>query len=296
MVNSPEARCSSISSSNRRSSSRPVREPRSSDSRPDCHSPVQEQPLLRREAERALVPSGIREHAELAEQLAHERGARTGHGHVVRGPRIARDGVLAAARVAARLALQLEQHEVAEPAPVELPRGAQSGDAAADDDDGHAHGAARRGHRRAVAQPMADRGALVHPAAGDARPALAARRSRSTQRRRRGDARGRVRTSPRSTRAGTRRDRTRYAMPTPDTRALPTSWSANSPVQISPGIRSRPRQTRRGVAHRGTLTDSPGPTPARSSARAPACSTGSPRRRRAACRPRTRTCAAPRRR
>src|SRR5512144_1812491 len=69
---------------------------------------VQEEPLLRCEAERALIPSGVGEDAELAEQLAHERGTWTGHGDVVCGPGVTGHGVLAAARVAPRLALHLE--------------------------------------------------------------------------------------------------------------------------------------------------------------------------------------------
>ena len=164
MVNSPEARCSAIRSPNRRSSSRPVRRVHELGLEAGLPFALREQALLRREAEGALVPSRVGEHAELAKQLAGERGSRTRHGDVVRGPRIARDRVLAAARVAARLALELEQNEVAKAATIELPRRAQSGDAATDDHDGHAHRATRCGHRYAVAQPMPDAAlSLTHP-------------------------------------------------------------------------------------------------------------------------------------
>ena len=64
---------------------------------------VDEQPLLRGEAQRAFVPFAIAKHAELFEQLAYQRFALGGHGNIVRGPRILRNFVFAPTRIAAGL-------------------------------------------------------------------------------------------------------------------------------------------------------------------------------------------------
>src|SRR4029078_5993441 len=71
---------------------------------------VNEQPLLMRQTQVALVPGAIRlQHTELGEQLAHERRALVRNRHVVRTPRVRRRFVLAGSRVAARLRAQFEQ-------------------------------------------------------------------------------------------------------------------------------------------------------------------------------------------
>ena len=105
---------------------------------------VKIQPLLRSEAQAALVPFAVLEHAQLFEQLAHQGGARVGNRHVVRGPGIRGDLVLTPARISAGLGFHFKQHEIAKAAFVQTPRRAQSGDAAADDDDGKFFGARRR--------------------------------------------------------------------------------------------------------------------------------------------------------
>src|SRR4029079_11440394 len=81
-------------------------------------SPVEEEPLLRAEAQVALFPLPVLQDAELLEQLAHVGRARPRHRHVVRGPWVLRDLVFTPPRVAARLPLHLEQDEVREAAAI----------------------------------------------------------------------------------------------------------------------------------------------------------------------------------
>jgi hypothetical protein len=208
---------------------------------------LREQALLRREAERALVPTGVGEHAQLAKQLARERGSWTRHGDVVRGPRIARHRILATTRIAPRLALELEQNEVAEAAPIELPRGAQTGDAAADDHDGHAHRATRCGRRCAIAQAVPDGGALVDPSAGDART-LSCRVQEAGARELRRDGTPAARCDATGDEEGAARG----------------SGAVVALVVAHVRITTLTRSSR-------DVTDSPAPTPARSSAPTPAC-------------------------
>ena len=135
---------------------------------PFLPSSVEIQALLRRVTEVTLLPRAVRlEHAELREQLANVHGARTGHRHVVRAPRVRARLVLAPARVAARLCAHLEQHELIEPLLLEPPRGAQAGDAAADDDDRNANDLARRRQRATIADRVAEIRLVVHERAGD---------------------------------------------------------------------------------------------------------------------------------
>ena len=83
----------------------------------------------------ALFPDAVAQHAQFFEQFAHQRGLLAGNRNVVRGPGIGGDFVFTPAGVAAGLLLHFEQHEVVEAALIEPPCGAQSGDAAADDDE-----------------------------------------------------------------------------------------------------------------------------------------------------------------
>ena len=110
---------------------------------------VDEQALLRVEAQHALIPFAVAEHAELFEQLARQRFAFGGHGNIVRGPGKFRDFVLAPARIAAGLLLHFEQHEIVKAALVQMPGGIQSGHAAADDHDRNAQ-LLRRALRKAA--------------------------------------------------------------------------------------------------------------------------------------------------
>jgi hypothetical protein len=135
---------------------------------------MEEQPFLRRLAQGALLPCAVRlEDTQLREQLAHERGTRARHRHVVRGPRIRRHFVRARSRVAAGFRIHLEQRQIGQAELLQPPRGRQPGDAAADDDDRYTTLFARRGERRAVAQAVADGLRLVYEAARDRGSALA---------------------------------------------------------------------------------------------------------------------------
>src|ERR1700676_688734 len=82
-------------------------------------------------------------------------------------PGKARDVVLTPARVAAGLRLHFEQHEIVEAALVEMPGGAESCDASAEDDDGDARLLSRRGEGGAVPQSVAEGEGVVGEGGGD---------------------------------------------------------------------------------------------------------------------------------
>jgi len=131
-------------------------------------------PLLRVEAEVALLPLPAVQHAEFLEQLAHQRGTSAGDGHVVRGPGVGGHVVLAPAGVAAGALLHLKDDEVVKPALVEPPRRREPRDAASDDDEGHPHGARGGGERLSVPQPVTDDVGAISEATGDGPAGLAA--------------------------------------------------------------------------------------------------------------------------
>ena len=83
--------------------------------------PVQEEPLLRREAEVALFPPPVGEHAQVGEQLANQQRLGARHRNVMRAPGERGNGVLAPARDASGLLLHFEQDEIAEAALLKTP-------------------------------------------------------------------------------------------------------------------------------------------------------------------------------
>ncbi len=79
-------------------------------------APVQEQPLLRFEAEVTLVPAAlVVQNAQFAKQLAHQFRALVGNRHVVRRPWVCGDVVLAPARIPAGLPLHFQQTKSRKP-------------------------------------------------------------------------------------------------------------------------------------------------------------------------------------
>src|SRR5579872_5420268 len=96
---------------------------------------VEEEALLRGEAEIALVPDSVLQNAEIFKEFADVNGFWAGDGNVVRGPGVGGDFVFAPASVAAGVVVHFEEDEIAEAAFAEAPCGGESGDAAADDDD-----------------------------------------------------------------------------------------------------------------------------------------------------------------
>ena len=128
---------------------------------------VEEKALLRSETEIALFPLAIFQDAEIFEEFANVFGFGTGDGDVVRGPGIGGDFVFAPAGVAAGLGIHFQQNEIGEAAFAEAPGGAESGDAAANDDDRKFFDALRRRKRGAVAQEVAHLEGIVDERAGD---------------------------------------------------------------------------------------------------------------------------------
>ena len=123
---------------------------READGRLDAVLPaaVEEEALLRRETEVALFPLAIFQDAEIFEEFADVFGFGAGHGDVVRGPGVGGDFVFAPAGVAAGLGIHFEENEIGEAAFAQTPGGAQSGDAAANDDDWEFFDALRRAEKR----------------------------------------------------------------------------------------------------------------------------------------------------
>jgi hypothetical protein len=80
----------------------------------------------------------------------------------------ARARVLAPARVAAGLIVQLEQDEIEKTAAEESPAGGEAGDTAADDDDGDADGFDRARADCAVTNSMTASGSILDETAFDA--------------------------------------------------------------------------------------------------------------------------------
>ena len=109
---------------------------------------VDEQALLRGEAQRAIVPFAVVQQPEFFEQLARQRFALGRHRHIVRRPWEPADLVFAPTRIAAGLGFHLEQHEIAKAALVEMPGGVEARHAAADDHDRNSLLPFRRGERR----------------------------------------------------------------------------------------------------------------------------------------------------
>ena len=140
---------------------------------PGLPASVQEQPLLRRVTQMAGVPPAVGEHAELLEQLAHERSVGTRDRHVVRGPGVRADGVAPGPGVAAGFPLHFEQDEITKAPPEESPRRRQPGDAASDDHQRHAGRRSGRHRQLPIAQPVPKRVRLVYERSGEGDTALA---------------------------------------------------------------------------------------------------------------------------
>ncbi len=87
----------------------------------------------------------------------------------MRCPGIARDVVFAPARIAARLRLHFEKHEIAESALVEPPRRAEPGHPSANNHDRNADLLRRSLKRRMIAEPMSHRKTIVDKRAANAR-------------------------------------------------------------------------------------------------------------------------------
>jgi hypothetical protein len=121
---------------------------------PSCQRPWEEEPLARLVAQVALVPLAAFQQAELAAQLARQLLPGVGHGQIVGRPWVGGDAVFAPARVAPGLLLHLEDQKIAVAAAKKLPRGAQAGHAAADDDRFDSRGAPRGGEARPVAKAV----------------------------------------------------------------------------------------------------------------------------------------------
>src|SRR5439155_240306 len=157
---------------------------------------VQEQALLRIEAEIALLPLPVAEDAELLEKLPDEHRPTAGDRHIMRAPGVRGDLVLAPARVPTGALLHLHNHKVAEPALVEPPGGREPGDTAPDNDERYARRTLRRGE------------------GGEALRTAVARRARSPTRRTTARTRGRDRCAaprPRSCERYTRTSAARTA-------------------------------------------------------------------------------------
>src|SRR5262249_15786462 len=92
--------------------------------------------------------------------------------NVMRAPRIRARLVLPRPRVAAGVRAHLEDDELIEPFFLQPPRGAEAGDAAADDRDRDAGGSRRRPHPNAVPDQMASRGIVVDERTGNRPVAL----------------------------------------------------------------------------------------------------------------------------
>jgi hypothetical protein len=128
---------------------------------------IEEEALLRGEAEIALVPDSILQDAKIFKEFADVDGFGSGDRNVVRGPRVGGDFVFAPAGVAAGVVVHFEEDEVGEAAFAEAPCGAEAGDSAADDDDGEFFGFGWRGERGVVAELVAELGGFVDEGAGD---------------------------------------------------------------------------------------------------------------------------------
>ena len=128
---------------------------------------VEEEALLGREAEVALVPDAVLEDAEIFEKFADVDRFGAGDGDVVRGPWVGGDFVFAPAGVAAGSVVHFEEDEVGEAAFTETPCGAEASDAAADNHDGEFFGFGWRRGRGVVAELVAELGGFVDEGAGD---------------------------------------------------------------------------------------------------------------------------------
>ena len=160
---------------------------------------VHEQPLLggvaqvARVVDRLSVRAGVQDQTHLGDQLPGRGCLGSGDRQVVRAPGKARDVVLAPPRVASRLRLELEHHEVAHAAARELPRRGQSRDARPHDDHGDVVDLPRLGPG-AVPQPMSEPVGGAHDGPGDATGVEGplgggGQAGRATERHRRGRAR-----------------------------------------------------------------------------------------------------------
>src|SRR5260370_27617139 len=90
----------------------------------------------------------------MLEEFADVYSLWPGDRYVMRSPRIRRDFVLAPTGVAAGLLIHFEKDEIGEAALAKAPRGAETGNSTADDDDGEFFRALCRGKPGAVAQEM----------------------------------------------------------------------------------------------------------------------------------------------
>ena len=128
---------------------------------------VEEKALLRRETEIALFPLAIFQDAEIFEEFTDVFGFGAGHGDVVCRPRIGGDFVFAPAGVSAGLRIHFEENEIGEAAFAQAPGSAETGDAAADDDDWNFFGALWRRKRSTVSEEMAHLEGIVDERTGD---------------------------------------------------------------------------------------------------------------------------------
>lgn len=109
--------------------------------------------------DRPLRRRGTLQHAQFGQQFAYQHGFRPGQRQVMRTPRVGKLRPLAAARIAARLGLELENGEIIASGPGQPPAGRQAGNAGADDQYAAPPGCADR-RQGAIAQTMAQR--MVH--------------------------------------------------------------------------------------------------------------------------------------
>src|SRR5260370_26475065 len=84
----------------------------------------------------ALFPLAVLQDAEILEEFADVYSLWPGDRYVMRSPGVRRDFVLAPTGVTAGLLIHFEKDEIGETALATAPRGAETGNSTADDDDG----------------------------------------------------------------------------------------------------------------------------------------------------------------
>src|SRR5260370_10401801 len=102
----------------------------------------------------ALFPLAVLQEAEIIDELAEVYSLWPGDRYVMRSPGVRRDFVLAPTGVTAGLLIHFEKDEMGETALAKAPRGAETGNSTADDDDGEFFRALCWGKPGAVAQEM----------------------------------------------------------------------------------------------------------------------------------------------
>ena len=116
----------------------------------------------------AFVPLAVFENTEILKKLAGEGFMGSRHRHIVGGPGIRSDLVLAPAGVASGFVLHFEDDEIAIAFFVKTPSRAESGGASANDRDSDFLGALGSGEGGVVANAVAERKTVVHESTVDA--------------------------------------------------------------------------------------------------------------------------------